>query len=47
MERDDAMTEIEILKEKLDKTQYALSKVMEERENTSKEFEKLMAKCDR
>lgn len=47
LERDDAITEIEILKEKLDKAQYALTKAIEERENTSKEFEKHLGKFDR
>lgn len=47
LERDDALTEMEILKEKLDKAQYSLSKAHEERENTSKEFEKMLGKYDR
>lgn len=47
MERDDALTEIQILKEKLEKAQYSLNKVHEERENTAKEFEKMLEKYDR
>lgn len=41
------MTEIEILKDKLDKAQYALSKAHEERENAHKEIEKMIEKYDR
>lgn len=47
LERDDALTEIQILKEKLEKAQYSLNKVHEERENTTKEFEKMLEKYDR
>lgn len=47
LERDDALTEIQILKEKLEKAQYSLNKAHEERENTTKEFEKMLEKYDR
>lgn len=47
LERDDALTEIQILKEKLEKAQYSLNKAHEERENTAKEFEKMLEKYDR
>lgn len=47
LERDDAITEIQILKDKLDKAQYSMSKAHEERENASKEFEKMLEKYDR
>lgn len=47
LERDDALTEIEILKEKLEKAQYSMNKAHEERENANKEFEKMLEKYDR
>lgn len=47
LERDDALTEIQILKEKLEKAQYTMNKAHEERENTAKEFEKMLEKYDR
>lgn len=47
LERDDALTEIQILKEKLEKAQYSMNKAHEERENTTKEFEKMLEKYDR
>lgn len=47
MERDDALTEIEILKEKVEKAQYSMNKAQEERENANKEFEKMLEKYDR
>lgn len=47
LERDDALTEIEILKDKLEKAQYGASKAYEERDNASKEFEKMREKYDR
>lgn len=47
LERDDALTEIQILKEKMEKAQYAMNKAHEERENTTKEFEKMLEKYDR
>jgi len=47
LERDDAVTEIQILKEKLEKAQYSMNKAYEERENTTKEFEKMLEKYDR
>lgn len=47
LERDDALTEIQILKEKLEKAQYTMNKAYEERENASKECEKMLEKYDR
>lgn len=47
LERDDALTEIQILKEKLEKAQYSMNKAYEERENTTKEFEKMVKRYDR
>jgi golgin subfamily B member 1 len=47
MERDDAYTEIEILKEKLDKSLYASQKLIDEKDNSNKEFEKMLEKYDR
>lgn len=35
------------MKEKLDKAQYTLGKVQEEKENASKEFDKMLEKYDR
>lgn len=47
MERDDAITEVEILKEKLDKALYSTQKSMEEKESAHKEYEKMLEKYDR
>lgn len=47
MERDDAITEIDILKEKLDKALYASQKLIDEKDNSNKEFEKMLEKYDR
>lgn len=47
MERDDAMTEVEILKEKLDKALYSTQKSIEEKETAHKEYEKMLEKYDR
>jgi golgin subfamily B member 1 len=47
MERDDSYTEIEILKEKLDKSLYASQKLIDEKDNSNKEFEKMLEKYDR
>lgn len=47
LERDDAMTEIEILKEKLDKAIYSSQKSLEEKESAHKEYEKMLEKYDR
>lgn len=47
IERDNAYTEIEILKEKLDKALYASQKLIDEKENSTKEFEKMLEKYDR
>lgn len=38
---------MDILKEKLEKVQYTLSKAQEEKENASKEFDKMLEKYDR
>lgn len=47
MERDDALSEIEVLKEKLDKALYASQKLIDEKESSNKEFEKMLEKYDR
>lgn len=47
MERDDALTEVEILKEKLDKALYSTQKSVEEKESAHKEYEKMLEKYDR
>lgn len=47
LERDDAMTEIEILKDKLDKALYTSQKSLEEKDSTHKEYEKMLEKYDR
>lgn len=47
MERDDALTEVEILKEKLDKALYSTQKSLEEKESAHKEYEKMLEKYDR
>lgn len=47
MERDDALTELEILKEKLDKALYSTQKTIEEKEIAHKEYEKMLEKYDR
>lgn len=47
LERDDALTEVDILKDKMEKAQYTLSKAQEEKENASKEFDKILEKYDR
>lgn len=47
MERDDALTELEIMKEKLDKALYSTQKTIEEKETAHKEYEKMLEKYDR
>lgn len=47
MERDDALTELEIVKEKLDKAIYSTQKTVEEKETAHKEYEKMLEKYDR
>lgn len=47
LEKDDALTEVDILKDKLDKAIYTSQKAADERENVHKEFEKLLEKYDR
>lgn len=47
IERDDAVTEIDILKDKLEKAIYSSQKAIDERENVHKEFEKILEKYDR
>lgn len=47
MERDDAITEIDILKEKLEKSIYASQKAIDDKELANKEFEKMLEKYDR
>jgi len=47
MERDDALTEIEILKDKVDKAQLAMLKATEDKDVANKEFERILEKFDR
>lgn len=47
IERDDLATEVEILKEKLDKNQATLQKAMEDKDIANKEFERMLEKYDR
>lgn len=47
IEKDNAYTEIEILKEKLDKALYASQKLIDEKDNSTKEYEKMLEKYDR
>lgn len=47
MERDDAHSEIDLLKEKLDKALYASQKLIDEKDTSNKEFEKMLEKYDR
>lgn len=47
MERDDIITEVDILKEKLDKSQTMLSKALEDKDTSNKEFERMLEKYDR
>lgn len=47
MERDDALTQLEIMKEKLDKALYSTQKTIEEKETAHKEYEKMLEKYDR
>lgn len=47
IERDDAYTEIDILKEKLDKALYASQKLIDEKDSWNKDYEKLLEKHDR
>jgi hypothetical protein len=47
MERDDALTEIDILKDKLDKAQLAMQKATEDKDAANKEFERILEKFDR
>lgn len=47
MERDDAHAEIDMLKEKLDKALYASQKLIDEKDTSNKEFEKMLEKYDR
>lgn len=41
------MTEVEILKEKLEKCQMTLQKSLEDKETANKEFERMLEKYDR
>jgi hypothetical protein len=47
MERDDALTEIEILKDKVGKAQLAMQKATEDKDVANKEFERILEKFDR
>lgn len=47
MERDDALTEIEILKDKVDKAQLTTQKAIEDKDAANKEFERILEKLDR
>ena len=47
MERDDRATEVEILKDKLDKLQIQCSKSQDERDMANREFERTLEKFDK
>lgn len=47
MERDDSLTEIEILKDKIEKAQLAMQKATEDKDVANKEFERILEKFDR
>lgn len=47
MERDDALTEIEILKDKVEKAQLTTQKAIDDKDATNKEFERILEKFDR
>lgn len=47
IEKDDALTEIDILKDKLEKAIYSSQKAIDDRESVNKEFDKLLEKYDR
>ena len=47
MERDDALTEIEILKDKVDKAKLTTQKAIEDKDAANKEFERILEKLDR
>lgn len=47
MERDDVVTGVDILKEKYEKAQIMLSKALEDKETSNKEFERMLEKYDR
>lgn len=47
MERDDMLTEVEILKEKLEKNQLVLQKTLDDKDTANKEFERMLEKYDR
>jgi hypothetical protein len=47
MERDDALTEIEILKDKFEKAQLATQKAIEDKDTANKELERILEKFDR
>lgn len=47
MERDDVFTEVDILKEKLEKAHTMLSKALEDKDTANKEFERMLEKYDR
>lgn len=47
MDRDDRVSEIEVLKEKMDKLQYQMSKANDEKEVANREFERTLEKYDK
>ena len=47
MERDDRTTEVEILKEKLEKAQFQATKANDEKDSANREFERAMEKFDK
>ena len=47
MERDDRITEVEILKDKVDKAQLAATRVQDEKDSVAREFERALEKADK
>lgn len=47
MERDDRATEVDILKEKLEKAQAQVTWAQDEKETANREFERALEKCDK
>lgn len=47
MERDDRATEVDILKEKLEKAQAQVTRAQDEKETANREFERALEKCDK
>lgn len=47
MERDDRTTEVDILKDKLEKTQAQVTRAHEEKDSANREFERALEKFDK